>query len=52
VNLIDLAGKSRLRADGNALGNRRLVVDADVGRLIRREDIRLSLINQSLGEWL
>jgi len=33
VNLIDPAGESRLRADTDALGNRRLVVDAVVGRL-------------------
>jgi hypothetical protein len=31
-DLVDLAGESCVRADADALGHRRLVVQADVGR--------------------
>jgi hypothetical protein len=45
---LDLAGESRLRADANPVGHGRLIVDSDVGRLVRGKDIGLSLLNASL----
>ena len=39
-------------ADADPLGNRRLVVDADVGRFVRREDVGLRLLDTSLGDRL
>src|SRR5688500_13285563 len=49
-DLVDLAGKSRLRADADPLGDRRLIVDADVSRLVRREDIGLRLLHAPLRD--
>ena len=37
-------------ADADALGDRRLIVDADVGGLVRREDVGLRLLDAPLGD--
>src|SRR5687767_3038243 len=47
-DLVDLASEARLGADADAESDRRLIVDADVGRLVRREDIGLSLLDARL----
>ena len=39
-------------ADADALGNRRLVVDADVGSLVRREDVGLGPLDAPFGDGL
>ena len=49
-DLVDLAAKARLRADADALDNRCLIVDADVGGLVRREDIGLGFLDARLGD--
>ena len=51
-DLVDLAGKSSLRADADTLGDRCLIVDADVSSLVRREDIGLRLLNAPLSNGL
>ena len=51
-DLVDRAGEASVRADADALGDRCLIVDADVGRLVRREDIGLSLLDPPLGDGL
>ena len=43
-------GRLRLRADG--LDHRRAEVDADVGRLVGREDARLRAFNAAFGDFL
>jgi hypothetical protein len=38
-DLVDLAGKSRLRSDADTLSDRGLIVDANVSGLVRSEKI-------------
>ena len=49
-DLVDLASELGVRPDANSFGNRCLIVDADVGSLIRREDIGLRLLDTALGD--
>src|SRR5439155_19597986 len=49
-DLVDRAGESSLRADADTLGDRGLIVDADVGRLVRRKDIGLRLFDTPLRD--
>jgi hypothetical protein len=49
---VDLPREPRLRADPDALGDRRLVVDSDVRGFVSREDVGLGLLYAPLGDGL
>src|SRR3954463_9461009 len=49
-DLVDLAGKSSLRADADTLSDRCLIVDANVSSFVRREDVGLRLLNAPVGD--